>query len=237
MFSLMSTMPPTMATQSAGRPATTSRGGGMGGRAGKGGGRTKGRSGDHGDGGQEGGQGNGRNQNGNAFDKNLRVYTLWMEMMKSVQDMSRCKDSQKVKYTAGLFVGKAFMWWNSQIHTQGRESAVGMPWEDFKTLTREDFYPSNEMQKLKTKLWNHVMVKAGHVTYTDRFHELARLVPHLVTPKSKRIKRYVYGLVSHIRGMVAVMDIAQKEKKKQNGQNLAREWKEYKKSKPKENLS
>ncbi|GKC86828.1 hypothetical protein Tco_1147477 [Tanacetum coccineum] len=30
--------------------------------------------------------------------------------------------------------------------------------------------------------------------YTDRFHELARLVPHLVTPKSKRIERYVYGL-------------------------------------------
>ncbi|GJT81935.1 putative reverse transcriptase domain-containing protein [Tanacetum coccineum] len=36
------------------------------------------------------------------------------------------KDSQKVKYTAGSFVGKALTWWNSQIHTQGREAAVGM---------------------------------------------------------------------------------------------------------------
>ncbi|GJT80506.1 putative reverse transcriptase domain-containing protein, partial [Tanacetum coccineum] len=33
------------------------------------------------------------------------------------------------------------------------------------------------------------MVEAGHAAYTDRFHELARLVPHLVTPKSRKIER------------------------------------------------
>ncbi|GJW02589.1 putative reverse transcriptase domain-containing protein [Tanacetum coccineum] len=33
------------------------------------------------------------------------------------------------------------------------------------------------------------MVGAGHATYTDRFHELARLVPHLVTPNSRMIER------------------------------------------------
>nr|GEU45049.1 reverse transcriptase domain-containing protein [Tanacetum cinerariifolium] len=64
-----------------------------------------------------------------------------------------------------------------------------MSWEDFRTLTREEFCPSNEMQKLKTKLWNHAMVRVGHAAYTDMFHELARLVPHLVTPKSNRIGR------------------------------------------------
>nr|GEX01103.1 hypothetical protein [Tanacetum cinerariifolium] len=36
---------------------------------------------------------------------------------------------------------------------------------------------------------NHAMVEAGHAAYTDRFHELARLTPHLVTPKNKRIER------------------------------------------------
>nr|GEU35625.1 hypothetical protein [Tanacetum cinerariifolium] len=38
------------------------------------------------------------------------------------------------------------------------------------------------------------MVEAGHATYNDRFNELARLVPHLVTLEGKRIERYVYGL-------------------------------------------
>ncbi|GJZ55100.1 hypothetical protein Tco_0610293, partial [Tanacetum coccineum] len=45
----------------------------------------------------------------------------------------------------------------------------------------EEFCPSHEMQKLETKLWNHAMVGDGHAVYTDRFHELARLVPHLIS--------------------------------------------------------
>ncbi|GJZ70352.1 reverse transcriptase domain-containing protein [Tanacetum coccineum] len=108
------------------------------------------------------------------------VYTRWIVKMESVQDMSGCRDSQKVKYTAGSFVGKALTW--------------------------EEFRPSNEMQKLETELWNHIMVGAGHAAYIDRFHELARLVPHLVTPKGIRIERYVYGLALQIRGMLAVME-------------------------------
>ncbi|GKC70107.1 putative reverse transcriptase domain-containing protein [Tanacetum coccineum] len=56
------------------------------------------------------------------------------------------------------------------------------------------------------ELWNHAMVEAGHAAYTDRFHELARLVPHLVTPKNKRIERYIYGLAPQIRGMVAATE-------------------------------
>ncbi|GKB60660.1 retrotransposon protein, putative, ty3-gypsy subclass [Tanacetum coccineum] len=50
------------------------------------------------------------------------------------------------------------------------------------------------------------MVGAGHATYADRFHELARLVSHLVTPENRRIERYKYGLVLQIRGMVAVTE-------------------------------
>ncbi|GJY10140.1 putative reverse transcriptase domain-containing protein [Tanacetum coccineum] len=155
------------------------------------------------------GQGNGRNQNDDAVNDHIQgdvgnvienndhrgytykdflacnpnkydgkegaiVYTRWIEKMKSVQDMSRCRDSQKV------YLGK--------------------------TLTKEELCPSNEIQKLETKLWNHAMVGAGHAAYTDRFHELARLVPHLVTPEGKRIERYVYGLSPQIRGMVAATE-------------------------------
>ncbi|GKB40594.1 putative reverse transcriptase domain-containing protein [Tanacetum coccineum] len=102
------------------------------------------------------------------------VLTRWIEKMKFVQDMSGCSIDQKVKYTAGSFVGKA--------------------------LT------CHEMQKLETELWNHAMVGAGHAAYTDRFHELARLGPHLVTLESRMIERYVYGLASQIRGMVAATE-------------------------------
>ncbi|GKF40682.1 hypothetical protein Tco_0124024, partial [Tanacetum coccineum] len=46
------------------------------------------------------------------------------------------------------------------------------------------------------------MVGAGHTAYTDRFHELARLFPYLVTPESRKIKMYVYGLAPQIYRMV-----------------------------------
>ncbi|GKD45563.1 putative reverse transcriptase domain-containing protein, partial [Tanacetum coccineum] len=58
------------------------------------------------------------------------VYTRWIEKMESVQDMSGCRDNQKVKYIAGSFLGKALMWWNSQIHTRGQEATVGEPSKD-----------------------------------------------------------------------------------------------------------
>ncbi|GKB52044.1 reverse transcriptase domain-containing protein [Tanacetum coccineum] len=45
-------------------------------------------------------------------------------------------------------------------------------------------------------------IGANHAAYMDRFHELAKLVPHLVTPESARIKRYVAGLAPEIRGML-----------------------------------
>ncbi|GKA04015.1 putative reverse transcriptase domain-containing protein [Tanacetum coccineum] len=51
-----------------------------------------------------------------------------------------------------------------------------------------EFCPSHEMQKLETELWNHAMAGAGHAAYTDRFHELERLVTYLVTPESNMIE-------------------------------------------------
>nr|GEX78064.1 reverse transcriptase domain-containing protein [Tanacetum cinerariifolium] len=71
-----------------------------------------------------------------------------------------------------------------------------------KKLLMEEFCPSNKMEKLESEFWNHTMVGANHVGYTDRFHELAKLVLHLVTPESKRIERYINGLAPQIRKML-----------------------------------
>ncbi|GJS66474.1 putative reverse transcriptase domain-containing protein [Tanacetum coccineum] len=134
------------------------------------------------------------------------VLTRWIEKMENVEDTSSCSNDQKVKYTAGSFVGKVLTWWNSHIHMLSREVVVRMSWNDFKFMMIQEFCPSHEMQKLESKLWNHAMVGAGHTTYTDRFHELARLVPHLVTPESRLIERYVCDLALQIHRMVAATE-------------------------------
>ncbi|GJR40114.1 hypothetical protein Tco_1215798 [Tanacetum coccineum] len=121
-----------------------------GGRTGRGSRRTRGLIGDQGNGeidekgGQVGGQGNEVN---NGVDRVPDFSTIIAQQLQnllptilaqvgnqeSVQDMSGCGDDQKVKYTTGSFVGNALMWWNSQIQTRGRETAVGMAWHG-KTL-------------------------------------------------------------------------------------------------------
>nr|GEY27377.1 hypothetical protein [Tanacetum cinerariifolium] len=139
-----------MTTQSAGRSTAAPRGRGKGGRVGRKDRRTRepmrrnnetigeldGQGNDRGvkanRGSQGSNQGNGRNQNGDAVNDNIQgdggaiVYTCWIEKIESVQDMSTCRDNQKVKYTVGSFGGKALPWWNSYIHTRSREAVVRM---------------------------------------------------------------------------------------------------------------
>ncbi|GKD57535.1 reverse transcriptase domain-containing protein [Tanacetum coccineum] len=128
--------------------------------------------------------------------------TRWIEKMENVIDNSGCAENQKVRYATSSLVNKALTWWNTQCQARGRVAAMAMSWNDFKALMVEEFCPSNEIEKLENEFWNHNMVGANHAAYTDRFHELAKLVPHLVTPESSRIKRYIAGLAPEIRGML-----------------------------------
>nr|GEV66252.1 uncharacterized mitochondrial protein AtMg00810-like [Tanacetum cinerariifolium] len=115
--------------------------------------------------------------------------------MENVQDKSGCSVDQKVKYTAGSFMGKALTWWNSQIHTLSRGVAVSLSWNEFKFMMIEEFYHGHEMKELETKLWNHVMVEAGHAAYTDRFHELARMVA-AAEPKTIQKAVQIFGALT-----------------------------------------
>ncbi|GJS31758.1 putative reverse transcriptase domain-containing protein [Tanacetum coccineum] len=128
--------------------------------------------------------------------------TRWIEKMENVIDNNRCAENQKVRYPTSSLVNKALTWWNTQCQARGRVAAMAISWNDFKALMVEEFCPSNEMEKLENEFWNHKMVGANHAAYTYRFHELSKLVPHLVTPESSRIKRYIAGLAPEIRGML-----------------------------------
>ncbi|GKD08294.1 reverse transcriptase domain-containing protein, partial [Tanacetum coccineum] len=106
--------------------------------------------------------------------------TRWIEKMESVIDNSGCLANQRVKYAASSFIGKALTWWNTQVQARGLDAANAMMWNDFKALLTKEFCPSNEIEKLEGEFWNHSMVGADHAGYTDQFHELAKLVPHLI---------------------------------------------------------
>nr|GEX02172.1 hypothetical protein [Tanacetum cinerariifolium] len=162
--------------------------------------------------GNGGNQGNIRNQNGNVVNENVHenvrnvlvngnrvgcsykeflacnpkeydgkggvvVLTRWIEKIEIVQDISGCSIDQKVKPLVHLWSFVLIMKCKSW-----KLSCEITPWSGL------------------------AMLGAGHAAYIYRFHELARLVPHLVTPESREIERYVYGLALQIREMVAAME-------------------------------
>ncbi|GJU02294.1 putative reverse transcriptase domain-containing protein [Tanacetum coccineum] len=205
-------MPPRMRTRSAGRPAAESLGGGTGERVGRGGrgrrpreegvnGNVKGANGGAPDFSmiiaqqlqnllpamlaQVSNRGNVGNQNGNVVNENVQenvgnVLVNGNRVGCSYKEFLACNPKEyDGKGGVVVLTCKALTWWNSHIRTLNWEVAVSMSWNDF---------------------------KAGHATYTDRFHELARLVPHLVTSESRMIKRYVYGLTPQIHRMVAATE-------------------------------
>nr|GFB52090.1 reverse transcriptase domain-containing protein [Tanacetum cinerariifolium] len=160
-------MPPRMRTKSVGWPAAESLGGGTGVPIGRGGRGRRPREGndervndlngqgnDQGLGanvGVEGVNGNVKGVNGGEYDGKggVVVLTRWIEKIENVQEISGCSVDQKVKYTAGSFVGKALTWWNSQIRMLSQEVAISMPWNDFEFTMIEEFCPSHECKSWK----------------------------------------------------------------------------------------
>ncbi|GJV30568.1 hypothetical protein Tco_1387016 [Tanacetum coccineum] len=113
-------MPPRMRTQSAGRPAAESLGGGTGERLVEVEGVEDLR--------KVSNQGNVGNQNGNVVNENVQGN-----------------------------VGNVLVN-DNRIRMLSREVDVSMSWNDFQFMMIQEFYPSHEMQKLESELWNHAMV-------------------------------------------------------------------------------
>ncbi|KAD6454103.1 hypothetical protein E3N88_08809 [Mikania micrantha] len=130
----------------------------------------------------------------------------WIEKMEVVLSISECLNTQKVKYATCSFQNKALTWWNTQVQARGRETIETMSWSELKALLIREYCPKNEMQKMEEEFWNLRMDGAGHQTYTNRFHELCCLLPHMVSTEEKKVDRYIWGLSPQIRGMVTAAE-------------------------------
>nr|GEU67583.1 putative reverse transcriptase domain-containing protein [Tanacetum cinerariifolium] len=167
-------MPPRMRTQSVGQPTAESLGGGTGVRVCRGG-RVE-------DLRKVSNRGNVGNQNGNVVNENVQenvrnVIVNGNRVGCSYMEFLACNP----KEYDGKGGAVVLTCWIQKIESVYDMSGVGI---DKKVkYTTGSFVGKaltcHEMQKLESELWNYAMVRAGHAAYTDRFHELARLVPHL----------------------------------------------------------
>nr|GEW27850.1 putative reverse transcriptase domain-containing protein [Tanacetum cinerariifolium] len=185
-------MPPRMTTRSASRSTDAPQGGRTGGRTSIGCGRTReptgrvgGRTGDQDC--QRGDQGNRANGGVDEFPDFSTVISQQLQLF--IKEFL----ARNLKDYDGKGGAIAYTYWTKKMESVQDMSGCGvnMTWEDFKALMREELCPKNNMQKLETEFWCYAMIEAGYVAYTERFHELPRLVPHLVTLENKRIESAV----------------------------------------------
>nr|GFB60440.1 hypothetical protein [Tanacetum cinerariifolium] len=92
----------------------------------------------------------------------------WFEGMESVFHISKCHAASQVQFAGCMLQGRALTWWNTLIQTRGLEATMALSWAEFKKLMKEEF------------------------------HELVRLVSHMVTPESQCVNRYIRGLAPKI---------------------------------------
>ncbi|GKB91349.1 hypothetical protein Tco_0963621, partial [Tanacetum coccineum] len=146
---------------------------------------------------QVGNQGNIGNQNGNVVNENeydgkggVVVLTRWIEKMEFVQDMSGCSINQKMKYTAGSFVGKALTWWNSQIRTLSREVAVDLVSSDLILSSSSHLSSlSSAREEHSYSPRNEEVIENGNAPPITKIVEGVETIIALATAKEKTQRR------------------------------------------------
>jgi hypothetical protein len=64
-----------------------------------------------------------------------------------------------------------------------------MGWKEFKQLVTDQYCPASELSSLEKKFVNLEAGSMTHQEYTTKFNRMARLLPDMVKPVSRRIDR------------------------------------------------
>nr|GEY02327.1 hypothetical protein [Tanacetum cinerariifolium] len=84
---------------------------------------------------------------------------------------------KKVKFAAATLRGHVLTWWNSKVAILGLDVANQIGWIEMKKLTRIEFCPAEELQRMENELWN-------------------------LKPETVKIDAYIRGLSVNIKGEV-----------------------------------
>ncbi|KAI3688058.1 hypothetical protein L1987_81764 [Smallanthus sonchifolius] len=115
----------------------------------------------------------------------------WFESIENTFLNSDCPDHLRVRYATSVFQKRALTWWNGEKRNRGVDVTMALPWNEVKRLMTEEFCPRNEMKKLEAEFWDLTQDSGESLAYTTRFHELSLLVPHMVTPLTRCIEKYI----------------------------------------------
>ncbi|GJW70153.1 reverse transcriptase domain-containing protein [Tanacetum coccineum] len=106
--------------------------------------------------------------------------TRWFEKMETVFHINNCPEKYQVKI----------------------EAAFAMSWRELMKLMTEVYCPINEIQKIKSELWNLTVKNNDLAAYTQRFQELTMMYTKMVPEEEDQVEKFIGGLPDNIQGNV-----------------------------------
>ena len=146
--------------------------------------------------------------------------TRWFEKFESVFEICDCPGQSKVKFVACTFSDRVLSWWNVHVKALTLPVANSMVWEDLKTMMLDEYFPRGEVQKLEQELWNLTVKDSNIEAYIARFNDLALLCLEMITSKSNKVERFIWGLTPPIQGNVIAAKPATFDSAKRLAQKL-----------------
>lgn len=107
-----------------------------------------------------------------------------------------------MNYATCILMDSTLTWWNNHAKSMGMDEAYDMGWEPLKQMMIKEYCPRQEVSALVQELWNLTMKGLEVASYTPQFNDLANICPGIVSPKYKKIERYIRVLASQIQGLV-----------------------------------
>nr|GEU32088.1 reverse transcriptase domain-containing protein [Tanacetum cinerariifolium] len=146
-----------------------------------------------------GNQGNVRNQNGNVVNENVHendknVLVNGNRVGCSYKEFLLCNPKE---YDGKGGVVVLTRWIEKMENLQDMSGC---------SIEQNVKYTAGSFMDKALTWWNSQIRTLSQEVDVSMFHDLAKLVPHLVTPESRMIERYVYGLAPQICGMVAATE-------------------------------
>ncbi|KAI3784113.1 hypothetical protein L1987_43205 [Smallanthus sonchifolius] len=102
----------------------------------------------------------------------------WFEKVESVIAMCNCPVANQVKFAARTLEVPALTWWNTQVQMLGLAMANGLPWEEFKSMMKEEYCPRDEIQNASNTKHGY-FIQPYH--YPANYPTCHKLTDHAVT--------------------------------------------------------
>ena len=125
----------------------------------------------------------------------------WIRELEKIFDVVGCPDLIKVNQAVFYLVGQADLWWGLNKERLSRE--VNFSWEAFVRALKDKFYPVHLQKKLTTEFANLVMGSMSVDEYYQKFIELMRFAPHVVSTEEMKAHKFKLGLTLDLQEKLA----------------------------------